>query len=245
MNKLIGNYIFFGLICALLFSCSKNEGGVSPYKETGDYSLLSEFDTIRSYPDGGGIFIISIKKEQNFAGRVSLSVEADPMLKANLTKTILQLNDTVAEIEIHPELNASLKNYQIRIIASHAGVNKSKDLIVQMYDWGPANVEDAIPKRNEFTKWIQDNYPLYSLAFGQVLATYETYPGILIVEHFTFLTTIYELRLCYHVMIPPDDWSMIRIRNRNMPEAEFAAKRETDGSIKEIDVSEYPLMFGY
>ena len=48
-----------------------------------------------------------------------------------------------------------------------------------------------------------------------------------------------------YVMIPPYDWSMLYLRKRGTLEPIFAAKRETDNTIHEIPVSDYPILFGY
>ncbi len=72
-----------------------------------------------------------------------------------------------------------------------------------------------------------------------------TYPEILVVEHWTFLNPTWEMRMCFHVMIPPYDWSMLTIRSRGEWDFQFAAKRESDGTTYEIPVAEYPVMCGY
>jgi len=46
-------------------------------------------------------------------------------------------------------------------------------------------------------------------------------------------------------MIPPHDWSKIYIRKRNSIDGEFAAMQESDGTISQIEIGDYPTMFGY
>ena len=46
-------------------------------------------------------------------------------------------------------------------------------------------------------------------------------------------------------MIPPYDWSMLWLRKRGEVEAIFAAKRESDGTVYEIPVGDYPIFYGY
>ena len=48
-------------------------------------------------------------------------------------------------------------------------------------------------------------------------------------------------------MIPPHDWSMIRIRKRGEIEAEIAYKQDsaTNDYVYEIPISEYPIFNGY
>jgi hypothetical protein len=47
-------------------------------------------------------------------------------------------------------------------------------------------------------------------------------------------------------MIPPDDWSMIRLRKRNEVSPFFAAKQDsTGGAFYQIPVNDYPIFQGY
>ncbi len=93
--------------------------------------------------------------------------------------------------------------------------------------------------------WLSQHHPEYAAVLDQKWFAYNTYPQIWVVEHWTFLSEDWELRVCFHVMIPPYDWSMMRLRKRGEVNAEFAARRESDGTIYEIPVSDYPIKFGY
>jgi hypothetical protein len=58
----------------------------------------------------------------------------------------------------------------------------------------------------------------------------------------------WEVRFCFHVMIPPYDWTKIMIRERDEWEPAIAGKREHDGvdyKLSEIPISEYPTFYGY
>ena len=53
------------------------------------------------------------------------------------------------------------------------------------------------------------------------------------------------MRICYHVMISPYNWSMLWLRPWGKVDAIFAAKRESDGTTYEISISDYPTYYGY
>ena len=74
---------------------------------------------------------------------------------------------------------------------------------------------------------------------------YITYPAHLIVEHWTFLYDNWEMRICYHVMIPPYNWSMLWLRPLGELDAVFSAKREWNGTAYEIPICDYPTFYGY
>jgi hypothetical protein len=97
----------------------------------------------------------------------------------------------------------------------------------------------------DLTPNSQKQHPELGDLSPQVWRNYLTYPMHLIVEHWTFLSTAWEVRLCRHIMIPPHDWSMILFRRLGTLEPVLAARRETDGSIHQIPVSEYPVLYGF
>ena len=67
-----------------------------------------------------------------------------------------------------------------------------------------------------------------------------------IVEHWTFLEANYEMRVCRHVMMAPEDWAKLWLRPRGEWDAVFAAMMDTDGATPyEIPLEDYPIYYGY
>jgi hypothetical protein len=231
------NRLFF-ILCIMggvLLSCGKEN---SPL-----FRLGAVADTIESYPSGGGVFIGYITDLNGIAGSVQLSVEADARLHPELTRTSLSGSDSVFELVIRPDENLEWGDYPIKVKAFTDEATESMDLTVSVVDNG-TNSEDALFKFDQFWDWLNQENPEAAREVGSDFFLYKTY-RILIVEHYTILTPNYEIRFCYHVMIPPYDWSKIRIRERNVIEAEVAAERSTDGAIQKIPVKDYPMIYGY
>ena len=116
---------------------------------------------------------------------------------------------------------------------------------VEIFNWSSDNLPDALVKKDELIKWLESKHPEFGTFSDKESFAYVTYPGILVVEHWTFLYKEWEVRICYHVMIPPHDWSKICLRKRGEVQPIFAAKRESDGTTYEISLSEYPIHYGY
>ena len=93
---------------------------------------------------------------------------------------------------------------------------------------------------------VKFSFPAESLT-EEDFFSYCTYPQTIIVSHYTFLSENWEVRFCHHEMIPPDDWSMILIRQRGEIDAEVSYKEDSsiNHSVYEIPVSEYPILYGY
>jgi hypothetical protein len=186
-----------------------------------------------------------------FSGDVRLYLAADPALNARLDRRVLSPGSNIAEITIRPGESIEIDTYEIELKAIHA-LNPSSIkryqtiyLEVDVLQWGPTNPANIIPKMDEFVGWLETEHPELGNFSDRIWFPYMTYPQIWIVEHWSFLDEDWEFRLCYHVMIPPYDWSKILLRRRGVWDPVLAAMRETDGTIHEIPISEYPIMFGY
>jgi len=250
------------------------------------FEIEAKYSYIRSYPEGGGMFIIKMTPKNGFSGYVSLQINADSNLNAQLDTETLNKQSQVAELTIQPNELTELKTYEIVLTATYhkksrhvtflnwiseikfpllsylisrlfnfydsdsddvylSYVDETLVLEVEMFDWTSDNLPDAIIKRDELIDWLETEHPELGTFSGENCFSYVTYPAHLIVEHWTFLYEKWEMRICYHVMIPPHNWSMLWLRPRGEVNAVIAVKRESDGSTYEIPVSDYPSFYGY
>jgi hypothetical protein len=227
------------LIVVLIVSCT-NDKNDTPFR------LEVAYDSIRSCPDCGGIFIIALTDSLTFTGNADLSLEAATPLNASMTRTTITRESPVTELVIEPAADIAIGDYEINLTASNEVYDTTLSLFVTVYDWSDEISEDPLGKMDEYIAWLEENYPGLNITADTEWDAYPTYPQILIVEHFTFLNDEFEFRICKHAMIPPYDWSMIRIRNRNEVTAFLAARQDsTGGDFYTIPVEEYPLMMGY
>lgn len=250
------------------------------------FEIAAKYSYIRSYPGGGGIFIIKMTPKNGFSGYVSLQINADPNLNAQLNTETLNKQSQVAELTIQPNELTELQTHEIVLTATYHKksrpvtflnwINKLKlpllsyffsrlfnrcngysdgtllshideilVLEVEMFDWSSENLPQAIIKRDELIDWIEVEHPEFGTFSGENWFAYVTYPAHLVVEHWTFLYEKWEMRICFHVTIPPHNWSKLSLRPRGEVDAIFAAKRESNGTTYEIPISDYPTFYGY
>ena len=249
------------------------------------YEIEAKYSYIRSYPEGGGIFLIKMTPKTGFSGYVSLEIDSDSKLNAKLDKKILNKQNKVSELTIEPDEKTEMKTYEIVLTSKYHKKTKTADffdwinkikfpiltyiinrlfkfinyksspdnyyqneeiiLEVEIFNWTSENLPDAIIKRDQLVNWLELDHPEFGTFSNQNNYAYLTYPAHYVVEHWTFLYEKWEMRICYHVMIPPHDWSMVWLRPRGEFDAIFSAKRESDGTIYEIPITEYPIMYGY
>jgi hypothetical protein len=213
--------------------------------DRGAFTLEPKYSYIRSYPGGGGIFIVHFTPGSGFAGRVCLTMQADASLRARLDRSVLTLDSRVAEITIAPGMSADTGIRTVDIVATHAGDTQTVSLQVEVMIWDGTPDEFVVPKLAQLVSWVNAEHPEFGGLPNMGSFIYATYPYILIVEHWTFLNDDWEMRMCFHVMIPPYDWSKLWLRRRGEVEATFACMRESDGTTYEIPTSEYPTFYGY
>ena len=230
------------LLAAALAGC----GGDTPVSpDTGAFTIEAKYSYIRSYPGGGGVFLVRLVPGDGFSGHVDLALEADPALGALLDRDALTAASRIAEVTLRPSASVEMKTHEIRVLASQGTDLETVTLLIEMFDWSSDGVDGAIPKRDELVAWLEAAHPELGSFSGGDWYAYVTYPQILVVEHWTFLNAQWEMRIDFHVTAPPDDWSYIAIRGRGDWDFLLAAKRESDGTTNEIPIAEYPTMFGY
>jgi hypothetical protein len=246
-----------------LAGCLTDGTTPSPPQEP-DFALVARYTFVRSHAGGGGVFLLRLDPTPPDGGNIALSLAADPLLHARLDRRFLNATSPQVELTLRPDpacAPASAETSRILVSASRPsgsadtqpqdppGAARSParrlELDVELIPWTAGDPATAIQKRDELLAWVIATRPeLTGLDEPQRIA-YQTYPSILVVEHWTFLGAAWEMRVCWHVMIPPYDWSMIRLRRRGDWEPLLAARRDSDGTIHEIPISEYPTHMGY
>ncbi len=220
-------------------------GPTGPDDTEASFALTAVYDSIRSYPGGGGIFLVRLDPEDAFAGEVVLSLAAPDRLRAEVARDTLSDGHPTAELIVRPEATISSGHFKVTLTGTQGEQRVKLPLDVEIVDWLVEGLsEHATLEKNRFVSWLADQDPALAALGSQQWWGFQTYPEMLVVEHWTFLSPEWEMRICVHVMIPPHDWSMVRLRRRGESEPVLTARRETDGTIHPIPAGEYPT-FGY
>ncbi len=243
--KIVGAAFCATMACSIPLGCWSDPSAVGGPGDSGSFNLETQYTSLRSYRCGGGVFVIRMVPDDNFGGTVELGIVADEPLHAAVDRPVLGLSQLVAEITFCPDTAATIGIHHVTVTACHGDSTHELPLEVNLVPYSAADTTYPVVKRNEFLGWLAIEYPQYAAVLSQSWSTYATHPGILVVEHWTFLSETWEMRLCYHVTIPPYNWSMLMLRRRGEYDPVFAAKRESDGTLYEIPVSEYPYAHTY
>jgi len=210
------------------------------------FELKAKYTYIRSYPNGGGVFIVYIEPKCEFDGKVFLNLVAPDRLNARLKAQVLDQGLPLTEITVEPSSDIRPGTKYIGLVAVHVKglyvqTVQRMQLQVEVFEWDACDNPSLNEKRDLFIKWLEQEHQEFGLFLNQDYRYYSTYPEILIVEHGTYLNLEWEIRVCDHVMIPPYDWSMLWIRKRGALKPLFAAKRETDNILENVEEGLFTL----
>ncbi|MEX1208749.1 MAG: hypothetical protein WEE36_09165 [Acidimicrobiia bacterium] len=121
----------------------------------------------------------------------------------------------VAEIVINAEPTADDRPITIEVTATRGKELKSASWQTTVF----AVEDDRGPYAREllalFTAWLADNEPDLGITPTTEFSGAMTSPELLVVSHYAFVSDEWELRLSWHIMVPPDDWSEITLRARD------------------------------
>ena len=211
-----------------------------------NFTIKAKYYYFRSYRNGGGIFPIYIIPLHDFDGNVSLSINADANLNAQLDRNMLNTSSMIAELAIRPNNNTLFGNHTIEVSATQGNVTKKIYLVVEMINVIIGEPDSYLTgKRDKFISWLESEHPELGNLSNQNWFAYKTYPQIIVVSHWTFLSLEWEFRICCHNTIPPYNWSKMCLRRLGEIEPVLAAYLEYDGTTYEIPVDDYPIKYGY
>ncbi|MBD3189253.1 MAG: hypothetical protein GF308_01340 [Candidatus Heimdallarchaeota archaeon] len=121
------------------------------------------------------------------------------------------------------------------IISVQLSVTTSSEFItrnatIEVVNWSSVIIPEVSQMLHCFTDYLLENHSSYSLGENASLTFMGIIPQFLVVEHYLFRSTSWELTLSRHVTHSPDDWVKIYLRARNAIQPIWAAKISSWGS---------------
>lgn len=242
MKRHLITLILMGLVLMFLSSCiCDDDDKPSDPLGKGKYYLKVQQTEIKSYPGGGGLFIISLKPGDDFEGTVKLSTLADPSLHAHLTTGRLTSDKRVAEIEIHPATTTAIKEYTIKVESQNEDTSYSLTLKANVVKADSGVIDDRYPKTlfNEFVQYIQDSQPELSISTDMDWIKYTHYPVVMAGTpcKWSFLCHTWDITVFARSGPTWPTWYLLRKRGEYDPH--LAAYKDINVSIHEIPVNDF------
>lgn len=164
------------------------------------------------------VFLVSITDE-GISGQyarssnVSLSVSANSSAIFVEPRSIISPGQ-VAEVEVIPDVLSVGNNVTVAITAERDGFSQTRLINFTVAQGEDSRREYASQLRDVFVQWLQDNYPQFGITNQTQWQGTIVSPVWLVVSHYLFFSTNWEMHVYWHVMIPPYDWARIDLRQR-------------------------------
>jgi hypothetical protein len=152
-ERLFQNLIFIIIITITLISCDSGEPKPNEEIDRGSYNMeVYPSNSLKSYADGGGCFILRLSPNFDFSGKVRLSIETDPKLNAKLSYNYTSKEYIISEISFHASSIIDTGVYPLIIHMNHNNIQDKCCLSV--------NIVKFV---FEPFSWLQeyDNFALY------------------------------------------------------------------------------------
>lgn len=155
-------------------------------------------------------FLVTVSGDRG-EGPVGLSVVADDATISIEPQPLPA--GVVGEVSVTPAPVVTEADLAVTITASRAGIERQERRTLHVTPGEDTLRAEAATYLSPFTEWLADEEP--QLGIGR-RTDWEGTPGswVLVVNHYLFFSEDWEIGLAWHVMIPPDDWSMIYLRHR-------------------------------
>ncbi|MCK5396905.1 MAG: hypothetical protein KAJ33_01480 [Thermoplasmata archaeon] len=181
------------------------------------------------YPAIPGQICVFLVDVYNLTGidSVKISAKADGGMYNDLTvypETITE--SQVAEISIIPKRSTIGQTVALEITGKMSGVSVTETIYIEVindFDLIRGFAEDA---KDIFVPWIAENYPELNIDENTVFEPTVVRHGLIIVEHYMFLSDEWEMYVTWHCTAYPDDWSKVYLRQRYVETAPSYAFKE-------------------
>lgn len=102
----------------------------------------------------------------------------------------------------------------VSITAEREGLTETVTVPLGIVPNGDFPLEEAIAVRDVFVPWLAEEHPELGITPETEWIATPTKPHWLVVSHYLFISDQWEMGVRWHIMIPPDDWGEIYLRER-------------------------------
>ncbi|MFX0003091.1 MAG: hypothetical protein ACFE9C_05945 [Candidatus Hodarchaeota archaeon] len=170
---------------------------------------------MKSCPNHTAWLLLDIRtKTTDLMANLSLQINTNTSIKmeyeiwetAPLSKTI--------EVFLYPNTTHINNIIEVEATINSKGITKKDNAIVNVINWTIDISPEIITMRDEFVKYFSNNHSNFKINESTIWEWLGNPPQIIIVEHYLFKSTFWEMELARHVMIAPYDWVTVYLRPR-------------------------------
>ncbi|MFX1368701.1 MAG: hypothetical protein ACFFAY_08900 [Promethearchaeota archaeon] len=207
------------------------------YMNIGSPNLDIEFipNEINTAPGEVGWFIVAIETNVQTTA-YDVSIQTNTSIESNYT---FWPEAPLLEVFLYPNSSHIDSCIEVEVSLSSGELVSHDTAILNVLNWTFEQLPAVLEKRDVFINFLSANFPELDITATTPWTPIYNGAGILIVGHYLFKSSEWEMEISWHVMIQPHDWVQVYLRNRAELQPSWAGKIESWGSdnhsVVEID----------
>ena len=171
---------------------------------------------IKTYPNHTAWLLLDIKtKNEDLMSILSLNIDTNSSIDLELEIWDNSPLSKVVEVFLYPNITHLHTVIEIKVNVSSGHIFKINQAFVRVIDWTLEIPPEILAMRDEFVNYLSTNYTYFGINESTVWEGLGSAPQILVVEHYLFRSTYWEMELARHATIAPHDWVEIYLRPRS------------------------------
>ncbi|MFW9923451.1 MAG: hypothetical protein ACFFDW_09230 [Candidatus Thorarchaeota archaeon] len=171
-----------------------------------------------------------------------ISIETNCTIEQETKFWLTDENTKLVEIFLHPNQTHLDKTVEVIVTVNNTRNSASKSAYITIVEWEREITTEIENMQKQFVNYLAEMYPSFNINETVSWEGFDNAPMILVVEHYLFRSSFWEMELSRHVMIKPYDWVTVYLRARNSLSPIWSGKIESWGldnqTIIEIDPPE-------
>jgi len=173
-------------------------------------------DQIKSYPNHTAWLLLDIKtKNEDTMSNLSINIDTNSSIDRELEIWDNSPLSKVVEVFLYPNVTHLNTFIEVKVNVSSGRIFKLDYATIRVIDW----VLDIPPiintMRDKFVNYLSTHHANFGINGSTVWKKLGSAAQILVVEHYLFKSTYWEMELKRHATIAPHDWVEIYLRPRS------------------------------
>ncbi|NHJ12901.1 MAG: hypothetical protein EAX95_04455 [Candidatus Thorarchaeota archaeon] len=167
-------------------------------------------NSISTSPGEIGWFLVEIDSTRPLDNH-EVAIHTNVSIPANFT----YWPDTpLLEVFLYPNSSHIDLCIEVEVTLSSDGFMAQDIAFLSVLNWTFEELAQVIEKRDVFVDYLATHYPTFGINETTDWTPIHNGAGILIVGHYLFKSSHWEMELAWHVMIAPHDWVQVYLRQR-------------------------------
>ena len=180
-------------------------------------------DRLNSSPGEIGWFLVEIDTSEEIT-----TYELDIQTNTSIDTDYVYWPQTpLLEVFLYPNSSHIDTCIEVEVTLSVGDLIAHDSAFMLVWNWTFEGVEEVIEKRDVFIDYLAANHPELGINETTSWTPIFNCAGILIVGHYLFKSSQWEMEIAWHVMIQPYDWVQVYLRPRAEIQPSWAGEIES------------------